>query len=275
MRKVEKTERLVVNINQAAFKPFVIDGQAIKGQSFLQLDDSFPEGTGFHIYRMAPGSSSQPHEHTSHEQFLVLEGEERQHRAEHFLLGDFCAGRHMPEQRGREVEAAGRCVRMHRAARQHRDPRLLRRIHHARHARLLLRVDQRAEVEIGVMRTGDELCETFGEFGRNTLVGRGFDQDAAAGRAGLAAVLDHRVDEHRQRLVDIGVGEDDLRRLAAEFHRDAAVVKRGGLLDLFLLQKAAYELCYEAANRPAWVDLPLRGLAELVDRLVRVEAPAV
>jgi maltose alpha-D-glucosyltransferase/alpha-amylase len=39
------------------------------------------------------------------------------------------------------------------------------------------------------------------------------------------------------------------------------------LLDLFLVEKAAYELGYEAANRPAWVPVPLRGLAALAERL--------
>lgn len=89
MRKVEKSERLVVNINNAAFKPFVIERKAIEGQSYLQLDDSFPEGTGFHIYRMAPGSSSQPHEHTCHEQFLVLEGEVEDNDGHVYRPGDF------------------------------------------------------------------------------------------------------------------------------------------------------------------------------------------
>lgn len=89
MRKVEKAERLVVNIHRADFRPFVIDGQPVEGQSFLQLDDSFPEGTGFHIYRMAPGSSSQPHEHTSHEQFLVLEGEVQDNDGFVYRPGDF------------------------------------------------------------------------------------------------------------------------------------------------------------------------------------------
>jgi hypothetical protein len=89
MRKIENTERLVVNINGAPFKQFVIDGHAIEGQSFLQLDDSFPEGTGFHIYRMAPGSSSQPHEHTSHEQFLVLDGEVVDNDGFVYREGDF------------------------------------------------------------------------------------------------------------------------------------------------------------------------------------------
>ncbi|HEX4050281.1 MAG TPA: maltose alpha-D-glucosyltransferase [Steroidobacteraceae bacterium] len=40
------------------------------------------------------------------------------------------------------------------------------------------------------------------------------------------------------------------------------------LLDLFLLEKAAYEVCYEAANRPTWLNVPLQGLATLAERLV-------
>jgi len=40
------------------------------------------------------------------------------------------------------------------------------------------------------------------------------------------------------------------------------------LLDLFLVEKAAYEVRYEAANRPTWLALPLRGLAFLASRLL-------
>jgi maltose alpha-D-glucosyltransferase / alpha-amylase len=40
------------------------------------------------------------------------------------------------------------------------------------------------------------------------------------------------------------------------------------LLDLFLIEKAAYEVVYESANRPGWLDVPLHGLARLADRLV-------
>jgi maltose alpha-D-glucosyltransferase/alpha-amylase len=40
------------------------------------------------------------------------------------------------------------------------------------------------------------------------------------------------------------------------------------LLKLFLIEKAAYEVCYEAANRPGWLDVPLHGLAQLAERLV-------
>ena len=36
------------------------------------------------------------------------------------------------------------------------------------------------------------------------------------------------------------------------------------LLQLFLIERAAYEVAYEAANRPGWIDVPLQGLARLV-----------
>ena len=40
------------------------------------------------------------------------------------------------------------------------------------------------------------------------------------------------------------------------------------LLDLFLIEKAAYEVRYEAANRPAWIGIPVRGLAEIAARVL-------
>jgi maltose alpha-D-glucosyltransferase/alpha-amylase len=40
------------------------------------------------------------------------------------------------------------------------------------------------------------------------------------------------------------------------------------LLQLFVLEKAAYEVCYEAANRPAWITVPLNGMASIADQLL-------
>ncbi len=40
------------------------------------------------------------------------------------------------------------------------------------------------------------------------------------------------------------------------------------LLDLFLLEKAAYEVRYEAASRPGWLPIPLRGLHAIAARLL-------
>ncbi|HET9148790.1 MAG TPA: alpha-amylase, partial [Acetobacteraceae bacterium] len=46
------------------------------------------------------------------------------------------------------------------------------------------------------------------------------------------------------------------------------------LLDLFLIEKSAYEICYEAANRPGWLPIPLRGMADLVARSVEGQPDA-
>jgi maltose alpha-D-glucosyltransferase/alpha-amylase len=43
------------------------------------------------------------------------------------------------------------------------------------------------------------------------------------------------------------------------------------LLDLFLIEKAAYEIRYEAANRPTWLGIPLRGLHEIATRILAHE----
>jgi maltose alpha-D-glucosyltransferase/alpha-amylase len=47
-----------------------------------------------------------------------------------------------------------------------------------------------------------------------------------------------------------------------------SVEAEAALLDLFVIEKAAYEVRYEAANRPAWLGLPVRGLAALASRLL-------
>jgi maltose alpha-D-glucosyltransferase/alpha-amylase len=58
------------------------------------------------------------------------------------------------------------------------------------------------------------------------------------------------------------------REVAAQSaHPWSSVDTETALLDLFLLHKAAYEVGYEAANRPGWLGLPVRGLARLADRL--------
>jgi maltose alpha-D-glucosyltransferase/alpha-amylase len=40
------------------------------------------------------------------------------------------------------------------------------------------------------------------------------------------------------------------------------------LLQMFVVEKAAYEICYEAANRPSWLAVPVNGLAKIVDELL-------
>jgi maltose alpha-D-glucosyltransferase/alpha-amylase len=40
----------------------------------------------------------------------------------------------------------------------------------------------------------------------------------------------------------------------------------GGLLELFVLEKALYELRFEADNRPEWLAIPLTGLLAILDK---------
>ncbi|WP_227370229.1 maltose alpha-D-glucosyltransferase [Halomonas sp. M20] len=49
-------------------------------------------------------------------------------------------------------------------------------------------------------------------------------------------------------------------------HRLQDDAKAKAALDLFLLEKTVYELAYEAANRPAWLSVPLRGLMTIADQ---------
>jgi len=62
---------------------------------------------------------------------------------------------------------------------------------------------------------------------------------------------------------------NDFRRIAEASFLDGYAEGRGhpltpaerGLIDAFAIEKAAYEICYEIANRPDWIDVPLNGLA--------------
>ncbi len=44
------------------------------------------------------------------------------------------------------------------------------------------------------------------------------------------------------------------------------------LLDLFMIEKAAYEITYEAANRPTWIGVPIAGLSAIANRIGKADA---
>jgi maltose alpha-D-glucosyltransferase/alpha-amylase len=66
------------------------------------------------------------------------------------------------------------------------------------------------------------------------------------------AALARFLDSYRRHLGDCGVWPE----------READGWR---LLDLFLLEKAFYEVCYEAANRPQWLGIPLAGIVALLE----------
>ena len=41
----------------------------------MQLNESKPDGVGFHLFRMAPGTTTETHRHTGDEEWFVLEGD--------------------------------------------------------------------------------------------------------------------------------------------------------------------------------------------------------
>ena len=101
---------------------------------------------------------------------------------------------------------------------------------------------------------------------------RSFDYAAAMVNKTGADRLGHIPEITREKLLDrfrqdAGTAFLDGYRETSERLSEEA---EAALLDLFVLEKAAYEVCYEAANRPAWLGVPLRGLAVLTDRLVGV-----
>jgi len=116
--------------------------------------------------------------------------------------------------------------------------------------------------------------------------------------AGLMRSLDYVVGAMRQGPEHVAGPAQERRNQLLELFRSAsterfleayaaAVGKPGGpdlnaldqpvvdlhLLDLFLLEKAAYEVNYECANRPAWLPIPLAGFTRVARRLLHAEAP--
>ena len=91
----------------------------------------------------------------------------------------------------------------------------------------LRRAYQRSAIEIGLRRTDPERREARAEPFQHLFVARALDEQAAARRAGLPGVLHDGIDDRRQRRVEIRVGEDDLRALAAQLQRHRAVPLRG------------------------------------------------
>jgi maltose alpha-D-glucosyltransferase/alpha-amylase len=48
----------------------------------------------------------------------------------------------------------------------------------------------------------------------------------------------------------------------ASYPTDASTATR--LITAFAIEKALYEIAYEASNRPAWLGIPIKGLLELI-----------
>ena len=89
-----------------------------------------------------------------------------------------------------------------------------------------------------------------------------------------AAILDPKSTtaaqvSHEQRVAFVTRLRDGAKRAFLNAYQESiGNADSNELLDFFLIEKAAYELAYEAANRPAWVPIPIQGLAQLAARVL-------
>jgi uncharacterized cupin superfamily protein len=88
MKKILSQDRLVANIATTQFTKWKNSDGSDSNTEILQLGGSKKLGTGFHIYRMAPRSSSEAHEHQGDEEFFVIEGSLRDNDGTIYVKGD-------------------------------------------------------------------------------------------------------------------------------------------------------------------------------------------
>ncbi len=102
--------------------------------------------------------------------------------------------------------------------------------------------------------------------------------------AGMLRSFDYAIWSTLRRRIDMGADADEIMgqlggwrqatqgtfldayraTMAGSSLMPADPASEAALLDLFVIQKAAYEVGYELAMRPAWLDIPLRGLLSLL-----------
>ena len=96
----------------------------------------------------------------------------------------------------------------------------------------MLLAHERAELRLLVERVTDaQLSGGCRQPLEELAVDRALDEQAAAGEADLALVAEDPADRADDRLVEIRVGEDQVRGLAAQLERHALQIVRGGLHD--------------------------------------------
>jgi maltose alpha-D-glucosyltransferase/alpha-amylase len=114
---------------------------------------------------------------------------------------------------------------------------------------------------------------------RKTLAERRAKQSALRDVAGMLLSFDYAMHEALALAAAQGIEAREETYAAARAWRDAAqsaflagysqvrpISAAPGLLELFVLEKALYELGYELANRPDWSRIPLRGLLDILQR---------
>ena len=82
-------KRKITKINHLKFKPFNKYGQLVKGWSWHKISFDKKTNFGTYISKLDPNTKTVPHEHTGHEEFLILDGELIDSDGTIFNKGDF------------------------------------------------------------------------------------------------------------------------------------------------------------------------------------------
>ncbi len=174
---------------------------------------------------------------------LVVEGKHAHQRAEHFLGDDadvVAAG--IEDRRAHEIAAGERSLREPPPAGQELRALRLAARHIGEHLLKMRRGDQRPHLRLRIERVADlDLLgprhELLQKRGAHALL----HEHARAVRANLALCIEVAEDCGGDGVVEVGVGKDDQRRLAAELHGDVLQRAGGGGHDPFSRRHRAGE----------------------------------
>ena len=86
MDPISDEDRKVANLATGAFQPFLADDGTPDGE-VLQVNGG-KRGYGFHLYRMAPGTTTVAHTHLGDEEFFLIEGDLTDHDGYEYKPGD-------------------------------------------------------------------------------------------------------------------------------------------------------------------------------------------
>jgi len=86
MDPIKPDSRTVANLSNGTFRPFLTDDGKPDGE-VLQVNGG-KTGYGFHIYRMAPGTTTEAHTHLGDEEFFLIDGDLTDHDGYEYKPGD-------------------------------------------------------------------------------------------------------------------------------------------------------------------------------------------
>lgn len=89
----EGASRRIVNIHEAAWEPYDLDGPLQPEMTQLRISYDAATRRGVYLIRMEPGASTIPHTHACMEEFLILEGELIESDGTVLKAGDVCSYR--------------------------------------------------------------------------------------------------------------------------------------------------------------------------------------